>query len=101
MKFLQSARDSRHYGDSADGGRISQARDAMPEQAWRPLKLAQCDRIAEEVALEALVVYPAEVLPDQPGRVLAHRCSQGLSCNSLDRPTCCWAGNWPGYDPFA
>jgi hypothetical protein len=73
----------------------------MSELAWRPLKLAPCDRIGEDVALEALVVYPAEVLPDQPGRVQAHRCSQGLTCNALDRPTCCWAGSWPGYDPFA
>ena len=32
----------------------------MHEQAWVPLKMASCDRIGEEVALEALVVYPAE-----------------------------------------
>jgi hypothetical protein len=73
----------------------------MRAQVWEPLKKSLCDRIGEEVALEALVVYPAEFLPDQPGRILGHRCSQGFTCNALDRPACCWAGNWPGYDPFA
>jgi hypothetical protein len=73
----------------------------MPIEAWEPIKKAHCDRIDEEVALEARVIYPAEFLPDQPGRILAHRCSQSISCSVLDRPTCCWAGSWPGYDPFA
>jgi hypothetical protein len=73
----------------------------MADLFWRPLKTAQCDRIGQDVALEAMVVYPAEVMPDQPARILGHRCSQGFTCNAFDRPACCWAGNWPGYDPFA
>ena len=103
MKLLRSACDSRHYG--IVGGRrlnrVGEGEKTMREQIWEPLKTATCDRIGLNVALEALVVYPADILPDQPGRILAHRCSQGISCNALDRPTCCWAGNWPGYDPFA
>jgi len=74
---------------------------AVAEVEWRPIKETRCDRIGQPVALEARVIYPAEHLPDQPGRLLAHRCSLGFSCNAFDRPACCWSGNWPGYDPFA
>jgi hypothetical protein len=73
----------------------------MDRIEWQPLRQGHCDRIGEEVTLEARVIHPAEFLPDGPGRVLAHRCSMGLSCNAFDRPACCWAGNWPGYDPFS
>jgi len=73
----------------------------VPDVLWKPLKQATCDRIGETVVLEARLVYPADPLPDQPARVLAHRCSLGVSCNALDRPSCCWAGTWPGFDPFA
>ncbi len=46
----------------------------MREEIWKPLKRAQCDGTGEEVALEVRVIYPAEVLPDQPSPILAHRC---------------------------
>jgi hypothetical protein len=52
------------------------------------------------VALEADLVYPADMLPDQAPRVLAHRCSMGLECNQDSRPSCLWAGTNPGVDPF-
>lgn len=58
-------------------------------------------RIGEMVALEAKLVYPADIMPNQPPRVLSRRCSKAIDCNQLDRPTCCWAGTLPGYDPFA
>jgi hypothetical protein len=74
---------------------------AVAQIEWNTIKTSVCDRIGEAVALEARVVYPTELLPDQPGRVVAHRCSLGFSCNAFDRPTCCWSGSWPGYDPFA
>ncbi len=73
----------------------------MERIEWLRLKDAHCERLGEVVALEARVVHPADPLPDQPGRILAHRCSMGLSCNAFDRPACCWAGSWPGYDPFS
>lgn len=72
----------------------------MPWVEWRPVQREFCDRVQEQVVLEAQVVYPSEILPDQPARVLGHRCTLGLKCNALDRPTCCWAGTLPGFDPF-
>jgi hypothetical protein len=67
---------------------------------WKTVKSMECERVGEEVALEARVVYPAEHMPDQPPRILAHRCSKGLECNQLNAPTCVWAGTLPGFDPF-
>ena len=68
---------------------------------WKSIKEQRCERVGEEVALEARIVYAAEFMPDQPPRILAHRCSKGLECNQMDSPTCIWAGTLPGYDPFA
>jgi hypothetical protein len=70
------------------------------EVCWQRLRTAVCEKIGEEVHLEALLVYPADVLPDQPPRVLRERCSAAQSCNLRDQPTCCWSGTLPGYDPF-
>lgn len=68
---------------------------------WETIKVCFCDRVQAEVGLEAKVVYPAEILPDQPPRVLAHRCSRGCECSLDGRPSCKWAGTNPFYDPFA
>jgi hypothetical protein len=68
--------------------------------SWEPLKRKVCDRVGEEVALEARLIFPSDILPDQPPRVTGHRCSRWATCNALDQPTCCWAGTLPGYDPF-
>ena len=73
----------------------------MSHVVWQPIKRARCERIGEVVALEAKLIYPAEFLPDQPPRVVSRRCSMAMHCNAIDRPTCCWAGTLPGYDPFA
>jgi len=73
----------------------------MSHVVWEPIKRARCERFGEVVALEAKLIYPAEFLPNQPPRVLGRRCSKAMDCNQLDRPTCCWAGTLPGYDPFA
>jgi hypothetical protein len=67
---------------------------------WKSIKEQHCDRVDENVALEARVVYAAEFMPDQPPRILAHRCSRGMECNQMNTPTCIWAGTLPGYDPF-
>jgi hypothetical protein len=72
----------------------------MPTVIWKTMKRTNCDRVGEDVSLEARVVYSAEFLPDQPPRILAHRCSKGLECNQMNTPTCMWAGTLPGYDPF-
>jgi len=68
--------------------------------SWEPIKRRMCDRLGEEVSLEAKLVFPSDILPDQPARVAAHRCSEWATCNAVDQPSCCWAGTLPGYDPF-
>jgi len=72
----------------------------MSKVVWQVVKCQYCERAGEEVALEARVVFPGDYLPDQPPRVLEYRCSHGLSCNTLDKATCVWAGTLPTYDPF-
>jgi hypothetical protein len=67
---------------------------------WEVIKVSYCEHIGEEVALEAEIVYPATFLPDQAPRIVAHRCSHGMTCNNFQQPSCCWAGTNPGYDPF-
>jgi hypothetical protein len=59
-----------------------------------------CDRINEEVYLEARMVYPTGILASQPPRIDGHRCSKGMECNQFNKPACCWAGTHPTYDPF-
>lgn len=73
----------------------------MAIKSWETVKLQYCHHVCEDVCLEAEVVYPAEWLPEQPGRVLARRCSHSLMCNLDGRPSCVWAGTNPAYDPFA
>ena len=73
----------------------------MTEKTWQTIKLQYCHHADSEVGLEAEVVFPPEQLPDQPPRILAHRCSHGLTCNLDGRPSCIWAGTNPAYDPFA
>lgn len=72
----------------------------MAHRNWKILKVSYCEQAGEEVALEAELVYPASFLPEQPPRIMAHRCSHGLACNSFQKPGCCWSGTNPGYDPF-
>ncbi len=72
----------------------------MSETNWETIKVHYCSRAGAEVTLEAQVIYPPEFLPDQPPRVVAHRCSYGVECNLMDKPTCVWSGTNPNYDPF-
>ncbi len=52
--------------------------NAMTEKTWETLKVQYCQHVDQKVGLQAQVVYPPEHLPDQPGRILAHRCSHGF-----------------------
>lgn len=72
----------------------------MAEKTWEVVKVRYCDHVKEEVGLEAQVVYPADWLPDQPPRIIGHRCSEALMCNLDGRASCVWAGTNPGVDPF-
>ena len=73
----------------------------MATRTWQSIKICYCHHVDQEVSLETEVVYPAEWLPDiEPARVLAHRCSQGVTCNLDEKPSCMWAGTNPTIDPF-
>jgi hypothetical protein len=72
----------------------------MAIKTWEALKIRFCDRAGCEVALEGEVVYPIDILPDQPPRLIAHRCSHGVECNLFKQPSCMWAGTNPEVDPF-
>lgn len=72
----------------------------MAETGWQVVKVRYCHHVNKEVGLEAEVVFPAEFLPDQAPRVIAHRCSHAVACNLDGRPSCVWAGTNPAYDPF-
>lgn len=67
---------------------------------WQVIRVRHCHHAGKEVNLEADVVYPAEWMPEQPPRVLGHRCSEAFNCNLDGRPSCVWAGTNPLYDPF-
>jgi hypothetical protein len=73
----------------------------MAEKVWEPIKIHYCDHAGCQVALEGELVYPVEILSDQPPRLLAHRCSHGVECSQLKQAACVWAGTNPNYDPFA
>jgi len=73
----------------------------MAVKTWETLKVLYCDRAGAEVRLEAELVYPPEYLPDQPPRILAHRCSGGVECNGSDHHACIWSGTNPDYNPYA
>lgn len=72
----------------------------MAETGWQVVKVRYCHHVNKDVGLEAEVVFPAEFLPDQAPRVIAHRCSHAVACNLDGRPSCVWAGTNPAYDPF-
>ena len=71
----------------------------MAETNWEVSKIAFCERMKKDVALETEIVYPIDFLPDPP-RVISHRCSHGLECNQFAGTSCIWAGTNPDHDPF-
>lgn len=73
----------------------------MAFKQWEALVVRHCDNAGREVCLEVEKVYAPEFMPDQPARIIAHRCSNGIECGLFDRPTCIWSGSNPGHDPFA
>jgi hypothetical protein len=73
----------------------------MAVKVWQTIKVRYCSHAEAEVGLEAEVIYPSDILPDQPPRIHAHRCSHAFACNLDNRPSCVWAGTNPNFDPFA
>lgn len=72
----------------------------MDRVVWKPIKEMHCEKMRQDVVLEAQVVFPANFMPMQSPRVISHRCSMGMQCNSIDKPSCKWAGTLPDFDPF-
>jgi hypothetical protein len=72
----------------------------MATKTWETLKVRYCAHVNAEISLEAEVVYPADMLPDEAPRVLAHRCSNGVACSLNNQAACVWAGTNPTFDPF-
>jgi hypothetical protein len=72
----------------------------MAAKEWQKIKVRFCERVGQEVSLDAEVVYPADQLPDSSPRVLAHRCSLGYECAVNNQGQCVWSGANPDYDPF-
>lgn len=73
----------------------------MAVKSWQPIRVRFCNHAGKEVALEAELIHPAEWMPGQEPRILAHRCSQGVACNLEGGISCVWSGTNPAYDPFA
>jgi hypothetical protein len=71
----------------------------MAQKKWKVSKVRYCEHVGQEVALEVEVVYPAEILPDQPPHVTAHRCSKALECNKLDKMVCAYCFTNPQQNP--
>ena len=72
----------------------------MAEKVWEKIEVIHCNHMGCEVALEAETVYPADHLPDQPARLLSHRCSKAAECMVLGKGACVWNGGNPNFDPF-
>ncbi len=72
----------------------------MTLKTWQVEKTQYCEHVGHEIALETEVVYPAEQLPEQAPRVLAHRCSNATECNMLDKPSCAYCGTNPNFLPL-
>ncbi len=72
----------------------------MAQKTWQTRKTCYCERVGREIKLETQVVYPADHLPDQPPRILAHRCSNAIECNKLDKMVCAYCGTNPEFNPL-
>ncbi|HLE89710.1 MAG TPA: hypothetical protein VI753_01070 [Anaerolineales bacterium] len=72
----------------------------MAQKKWYVSKIRYCEHVGHEIALETQVVLPSEHLPEQPPRIIAHRCSNALVCNGINKPTCVWCGTNPDYRPI-
>jgi hypothetical protein len=73
----------------------------MAKKVWQEIKVQFCDHAGTDVALEAEVLYPDDLMPDTPPRIVAHRCERGLECGLMKEASCVWAGSNPNYDPFS
>ena len=71
----------------------------MAQKKWRIVEVRYCEHAGHKIRLETQVVEGSELLPDQPPRVLAHRCSNAIECNKIEKMTCAYCGTNPAYIP--
>jgi hypothetical protein len=71
----------------------------MAQKKWQVRKTIRCEHAGREVTLETQIVVPSDLLPDQPPRVVAHRCSNMVECNKVEKMTCALCGTHPNYNP--
>lgn len=62
----------------------------MAWETWRTIQQTRCIFLQGKVCLEARVLYPADIMPDQPPRVLAFRCSSVQDCDRFNQADCPW-----------
>ncbi len=72
----------------------------MAFRTWQIEQIKYCEHVGREIALETEVAYPAEHLPEQQPRVIAHRCSNAAACNMFDKAVCKWCGTNPDHNPL-
>ena len=72
----------------------------MAFKTWQTIKIRYCHHVGAEVGMEAEIVYPSDILPDQEPHIISHRCTRALACNLDGRASCIWAGTNPTVDPF-
>lgn len=72
----------------------------MAEKIWKIEKDKYCEHVGQQVQIQDQVIYPSDILPDQPPRVLAHRCSNATECNATEKASCSFCGTNPDLDPL-
>lgn len=72
----------------------------MVDQVWEVIQVKYCERASSKVGLEVRMIYPPEVLGEQPARLASHRCSNGQECMMFGQAGCTWSGSNPFVDPF-
>lgn len=69
----------------------------MAQKKWQIRKTIHCEYAGRDVVFETQIIIPSESLPDQPPRVIAHRCSNAIECNKIEKMTCALCGTNPNH----
>lgn len=69
----------------------------MAQKKWQIRKTIYCEHAGRDVVLETQIIVPSAMLPDQPPRVIAHRCSNAIECNKIEKMACALCGTNPNY----
>lgn len=50
-----------------------------------------CAHAKSEITLKTKIIFPADIMPDQPPRITSRQCSHYFDCNLLDKEACTYA----------